>query len=726
MSATDPSVRIDELRALIRHHEERYYVHNDPEISDTEFDTLLHELEALEAANPDLVTPDSPTQRVAGRPTPGFAEVEHAVPMLSLDNAYNEDELKAFDERVRKGAGLGSTPVPYVAELKIDGLSIALRYEDGVLTRGATRGDGTRGEDVTANVRTIRAIPLKLRGGPRGSIEVRGEVYFPRAAFERMNREREEAGEPLFANPRNAAAGTMRNLDPSLVAKRGLGAFTYQVVEPDVGRVFRLRQGSGGLAEAQSAEAVRPAEDPALPGLKTRPTAETASETHTAMLTAMRQWGLPVESHWRACHGIEEVAAFCREWEEARRGLEFETDGVVVKVSDLALRERLGTTAKFPRWATAFKFPAQQATTTLTAIRVNVGRTGAVTPYAVLDPVFLAGSTISMATLHNAEDLARKDIREGDRVLIEKAGDVIPKVVKVILPDPPTESRSEPWQMPRECPVCGSTLVRDEDEVVWRCENTSCPARIRRSLEHFASRSAMNIEGLGESLIDQLVDRGRVKDFADIYSLDASELESLVVTPREPRSERARPRRLGKVGANVVAQIERSKSNDLSRLIYALGIRHVGEKAAATLARYLRTMREVMNASLERLQTVPDVGPVVAASVRAFADQPQNQQLVERLGAAGVNMSSQAPEPGEETGRLSGQTFVLTGTLASMSREEAAAALERLGAKVSGSVSRKTSHLVAGSDAGSKLEKARELGIDILDEEQFKALIMKE
>jgi DNA ligase (NAD+) len=688
LSATDPSVRIEELRALIRHHEERYYVHNDPEISDAEFDRLLHELEVLEAEHPHLVTSDSPTQRVAGRPTAGFAEVEHAVPMLSLDNAYNEDELKAFDERVRKGAGLGNTPVTYVAELKIDGLSIALRYEDGVLTRGATRGDGSRGEDVTANVRTIRAIPLKLRGGPREPIEVRGEVYFPRAAFERMNREREEAGEPLFANPRNAAAGTMRNLDPSLVASRGLGAFTYQVIEAE-------------------------------PGLKTRP-------THAELLTAMRQWGLPVESHWRKCEGIEEVAAFCREWEEARRGLEFETDGVVVKADDMPLRERLGTTSKFPRWATAFKFPAQQATTTLVAIRVNVGRTGAVTPYAVLDPVFLAGSTISMATLHNAEDLARKDVREGDRVLIEKAGDVIPKVVKVILPDPPAAPRSEPWQMPRECPVCGSTLVRDEDEVVWRCENTSCPARIRRSLEHFASRAAMNIEGLGESLIDQLVDRGRVKDFADIYSLDGSELESLVVTPREPRSDRARPRRLGKVGANVISQIERSKKNDLSRLIYGLGIRHVGEKAAATLARHLRGMRDVMNASLERLQRVPDVGPVVAASVRAFADQPQNQGLVERLEAAGVNMSSQAPEPGDDTGRLSGQTFVLTGTLASMSREEAAAALERLGAKVSGSVSRKTSHLVAGADAGSKLEKARELGVDILDEEQFKALIMKE
>jgi len=717
LSATDPSARIAELRGLIRHHEERYYIHDDPEVSDAEFDRLLHELEALEAEHPELITPDSPTQRVAGRSAAGFATVEHAVPMLSLDNAYNEDELKAFDERVRKGAGLGNAPVAYVAELKIDGLSIALRYENGLLTRGATRGDGTRGEDVTANVRTIRAIPLKLRGGSVETVEVRGEVYFPRAAFDRMNREREESGEPLFANPRNAAAGTMRNLDPSLVASRGLGAFTYQVVEADIGRVLRPAEDGTDVGRV-----FRPAEQP---GLKTRPTS--GRPTHADVLTAMREWGLPVESHWRRCQGIEEVAAFCREWEDARRALEFETDGVVVKVDDLELRDRLGTTSKFPRWATAFKFPAQQATTLLREIRVNVGRTGAVTPYAVLEPVFLAGSTISMATLHNAEDIARKDIREGDRVLIEKAGDVIPKVVKAILPDPPVDARSEPWLMPRECPVCGSSLVRDDDEaVVWRCENTSCPARIRRSLEHFASRSAMNIEGLGASLIDQLVDQGRVKDFADIYHLDASELEALVVTPREPRSDRARPRRLGKVGMNVVAQIERSKTNDLSRLIYALGIRHVGEKAAATLARHLRTMHTVMDASVERLQAVPDVGPVVAASVRSFADQKQNRVLVERLEASGVNMTSQAPEPAAEGGPLSGKVFVLTGTLASMSREEAKAALERLGARVAGSVSKKTSYVIAGADAGSKLEKARQLGVETLDEERFKALIMTE
>jgi DNA ligase (NAD+) len=443
------------------------------------------------------------------------------------------------------------------------------------------------------------------------------------------------------------------------------------------------------------------------------------------MLAAMREWGLPVEPHWRACQGINEVVAFCRDWAETRRTLDFDTDGVVIKVDDLALRERLGTTAKFPRWATAFKFPAQQATTILTEIRVNVGRTGAVTPYALLDPVLLAGSTISMATLHNAEDIARKDIREGDRVLVEKAGDVIPKIVKVILPDPPVGLRRDPWRMPATCPECGSSLHRDEAEVVWRCDNPSCPARIRRGLEHFASRSAMNIEGLGASLIDQLVEQGLVRDFADIYRLDASQLEHLIVTPREPRSERARPRKLGKVGLNVVEQIDRSRHSDLARLIYAFGIRHVGEKAAATLARHFRTMDRVLEAPVEVLQTVPDIGPVVAESVRMFADESRTRELVERLKTAGVNMVSQAPPPTNEPGPLAGKTFVLTGTLAKMSREEATEALERLGAKVSSSVSRKTTSVVAGADAGSKLDKARQLGVETLDEEAFLALIMR-
>jgi DNA ligase (NAD+) len=682
---TSPLDRIEELRRLIRHHEEQYYIHSAPEIADAEFDALLHELEQLEADNPDLVTLDSPTQRVGGRLVEGFATVEHKASMLSLDNAYNEDELRAFDERVRKGAGVGDAAIAYVAEMKIDGLSIALTYEDGRLVRGATRGDGVRGEDVTHNVRTIRAIPLALKAGPKGRIEVRGEVYLSRASFEKMNKAREDAEEPLFANPRNAAAGTMRNLEPSLVARRGLGAFTYQVV--------------------------------ADPGDNDVPAA------HGAMLDAMRGWGLPVEPHWRRCEGVEALVAFCNEWAEKRRTLSFDTDGVVIKVDDIALRVKLGATAKFPRWATAFKFPAQQAHTTLLRIAVNVGRTGAVTPYALLEPVFLAGSTISMATLHNAEDVARKDLRDGDTVVIEKGGDVIPKVVAPILNLRPADA--SPWVMPTVCPVCGSALHRDEEEVVWRCENTSCPARLRRSLEHFASRSAMNIEGLGESLVDQLLEQRLVKDFADLYHLTAGQLEELVVTPRDPKSERATPRKLGKVGRNVFAQIDASRKNDLSRLVYALGIRHVGEKAASTLARYFRTMDRLMAATIEQLQETPEIGPVLAESVRGFADEPRNQALVTKLKHAGVNMDSHAPEPTPEpVGKLAGKTVVLTGTLHTMSREEATAALERLGARVSGSVSKKTSFVVVGEEAGSKLEKAQKLGIETLDEDGFRALIM--
>jgi DNA ligase (NAD+) len=727
--------RLRELRDAIRHHEERYYIHNDPHISDEEFDRLLHELEKLEAEHPDLVTPDSPTQRVGGRTVEGFETVEHVVPMLSLDNAYNEEELRAFDERVRRGVGRilppprgsGETaiakgeggaepadpdpaapeaPVAYVAELKIDGLSIALTYENGRLVRGATRGDGSRGEDVTPNVRTIRAIPLSLRKGPAGRVEIRGEVYLPRTSFERLNREMEDAGEPLFANARNTAAGTMRNLDPSLVSKRNMGAFVYQLVD---GRTHR---------SAPTTTEVVADHPPPDAGADLR-----VGPTHAETLTALTSWGLPVESHWRRCANIDEVVAFCTEWAEKRQALEFDTDGVVIKVDDLALRENLGATAKFPRWATAFKFPAQQATTTLKAIEVNVGRTGAVTPYAVLEPVKLAGSTISMATLHNAEDVARKDVRPGDRVLIEKGGDVIPKVVKAILPHPDGVPRGEPWQMPAHCPVCQSVLQRDDEAVVWRCENSSCPARLRRSLEHFASRSAMNVEGLGESLVDQLIEQGLVHDYADLYHLTAEQLETLVVAPKQPKSERAVARKLGKVGRNVVAQLERSKTNDLSRLIYALGIRHVGEKAAATLARHFRSMERLMSEPPEALQSVAEIGPVVAASVRAFAEEPRNQELVRKLKAAGVNMESQAPEPSDQPGPLSGKTYVLTGTLTAMTREEATAALERLGAKVSGSVSKKTTAVVFGAEAGSKLEKAEKLGVERMDEAQFLAFL---
>jgi DNA ligase (NAD+) len=681
----DPATRIARLRDQIRHHEDRYYLYDDPEITDAAFDALMRELEALEREHPDLVTPDSPTQRVAGRPVEGFTTVEHVAPMLSLDNAYSEEELRAFDERVRRGAGLGETAADYVAELKIDGLSIALTYDDGRLVRGATRGDGVRGEDVTANVRTIRAIPLALRGGPPGRLEVRGEVFLPRSSFARINREREDAGEPLFANPRNAAAGTMRNLDPALVAKRRLSAFVYHAIAP-------------------------PGSAP-LPG------------SHAELLRQLTAWGLPVERHHARCEGIDEIGAFCRTWAERRRALEFETDGVVVKVDDRALRERLGYTAKFPRWAIAFKFPAERVQTVLRTIRVNVGRTGANTPYAELEPVFVAGSTISMATLHNADDIARKDIRERDTVIIEKAGDVIPRVVGPVLSVRPPDS--VPWVMPTHCAACGSALHRDEDEVVWRCDNSSCPARLRRGLEHFASRTAMNIEGLGESLVDQLIEQGLVRDFADLYALTGEQLEHLVVAPKDPKSDRAVPRKLGKVGRNVIAQIERSRENDAARLLYGLGIRHVGEKAASTLTRHLRTIPAILDASPAALQAVPEIGPVVAASIRAYADEPRNRRLVAKLDAAGVNMASRQPPPDVAAGGpLSGKTFVLTGTLADMTRDEAAAAIERLGGKVSGSVSRKTSYVVVGTDAGSKLGKAAALGVPVLREDEFRALIM--
>ncbi len=673
----DPSDRIDALRATIRHHEDRYYVHAAPEISDAEFDALMRELVALEAAHPDLVTPDSPTQRVGGRPVEGFETVEHADPMLSLDNAYSEEELRAFDERVRKGladpAGAAPARVRYVAELKIDGLSIALTYVDGRLVRGATRGDGVRGEDVTSNVRTIRAIPLALAGGPRGPIEVRGEVYLSRRMFERINREREDEGQPVFANPRNAAAGTMRNLDPGQVARRRLGAFCYQLVAP---------------------AGARPS-------------------SHGATLSALAAWGLPIEPHWRACDGVEALVAFCDRWRTDREALDFDTDGVVIKVDELGLRERLGATSKFPRWAIAYKFPAQQAHTRLRQIEVNIGRTGAATPYAVLDPVSLAGSTISLATLHNAEDLARKDIREGDLVIVEKAGDVIPKVVGPVPGQAGHEERPR-WRMPAECPVCGSTLQREPDEVVWRCENTSCPARLRRGLFHFAGRGAMDIEGLGEERIEQLVSEGLVADIADIYHLKADRLAEL---------ERMGP----KSAQKLVDQIERSKQNALWRVIFGLGIRHVGERAAQALARAFFTMQALEQATVGQLQQVPDIGPVVAGSVRAWVDEPRNRALVGRLAEAGVRM--EVPEAERQAaaapGPLSGRTYVITGTLESMSREEAAAELERLGARVSGSVSRKTAGVIVGAEPGSKLAKAETLGVPILEEAAFLRLIMK-
>jgi len=678
--------RIEELRRLIRYHEERYYILASPEISDAEFDAYMRELQRLEAADPQLITPDSPTQRVGGRVTAGFEQVDHVEPMLSLDNAYSEEELRAFDDRVRRAleaAGQAVDAVDYVAELKIDGVSIALTYVDGVLTRAATRGDGSRGEVVTSNVRTVRAIPLRLNtGAPSGPMEVRGEVYLPRKAFERMNAEQEQAGEPLFANARNTAAGTLRNLDPGLVAKRGLSALTYQLVQgqPDLSR-------------------------------------------HSEILGRLRDWGLPVEPHWQHCIGVEALVAFVTEWGERRRSLEFDTDGIVIKVDSYAQRRALGATSKFPRWATAFKFPAEQKTTLLRKIEVNVGRTGAVTPFAMLEPVFLAGSTISMATLHNADDLARKDIREGDWVIIEKAGDVIPRVVGPVLSRRAPES--QPWVMPTVCPRCGSALVREEGEAVWRCENTSCPAKLQRGLEHFASRGAMNIDGLGESLIGQLISNGLVRDYADVYALTVAQLASLTSTSIRTDGREIQRRFGEKNAAKVVDQIERSKTNELWRLIYGLGIRHIGERAGQVLAGAFWSIEALVGASIEQLQQTQEIGPVLAESVRTWLDEPRNRELLTRLHAAGVRMEVPESErkPAAVVGTLAGRTYVITGTLSAMTREEAAAALKRLGAKVAGSVSKKTTAVIVGSDAGSKAEKARELGVATLDEATFLDLI---
>jgi DNA ligase (NAD+) len=667
--------RIEALRQEIRRHEELYYVHAQPEISDADFDALMLELRELEAAHPDLVTPDSPTQRVGGRPVEGFVAVQHAVPMLSLDNAYNEAELRAFDDRVRRGIGGAASP-RYVCELKIDGLSIALTYEDSRLVRGATRGNGERGEDVTANVRTIRAIPLTLAGGPRGRIEVRGEVFLPRDAFERINREQEEAGEPLYANARNTAAGTIRNLDPSLVARRRLAAWLYQVVT--------------------------------APGTRPPATAEEVA-THADMLKALKAWGCPVEPHWKRCDDIDAVVAFCEDWRARRATLAFETDGVVVKVDDPTMRERLGFTSKFPRWATAFKFPAEQKIAMLHRIEVNIGRTGAATPFAILEPTVVAGSTISMATLHNPDDIIRKDIRPGEPVIIEKAGDVIPRVVGPAHPAAP--NRPAPWIMPTQCPVCGSPLQKEEGEAVWRCENSSCPAKLQRGLEHFASRGATNIEGMGESLIGQLISRGLVASYADVYHLTAEQLEGL--------------ERMGKKSAaKVLGEIEKSKGNEVWRLLYGLGIRHVGERGAQVLIDHFGSLEAIEAAPRDELERVREVGPVLAETVRAWFDEPHNRELVARLRAAGVKTAGERKSVPAGPQPLAGKTFVITGTLAGMSREDAESRIAALGGKVTGSVSKKTSYLVVGAEPGSKLDKARALGVHELDEAAFLGLIM--
>jgi DNA ligase (NAD+) len=662
-----PAERARFLRDELRRHQHLYYVLSAPEIPDEQYDRLERELRDLEAQHPELITPESPTQRVGEKPSEEFPSFTHRTPMLSLDNTYSEDELQEFEERIFRI--VGPRPMVYTAELKIDGLSMALHYAKGKLVRGVTRGDGVRGDDVTPNVRAIRSVPLLLQGDPPPELEVRGEVFLPRSRFEAMNREREEAEEEPFANPRNAAAGTMKSLDARLAARRGLDVFLYAVA--------------------------------AVQGVTLR--------SQWEALEALKSWGLKTNPTSRRCTGLGEVLAFCAEWREKRGTLEYDIDGVVVKVDDFALQQDLGYTVKFPRWAIAYKYPASQATTVVRKIDEQVGRTGKITPVANLDPVFLAGSTVSRATLHNEDEIARKDVREGDTVVIEKGGDVIPKVVRVVEEKrPPGTTRFLPRTT---CPACQSPLVKPEDDVDRRCPNASCPAQVQLRLRHFAGRQAMDIEGLGDALVRQLVEGGMVADFADLYHL------------RERRDELVGLERMAEKSAdNLLEQIERSKTRELRRLLFGLGIRFVGERAAQLLARHFKSLEALGAASVEEIDALYEIGPTVAQSVHDWFASPANRRLVERLQAGGVNTRDEG-EASAVASVFAGQQFVLTGSLTSMTRDEAKAAIEARGGRVTSAVSKKTSVVVVGQEAGSKLEKAKELGVRVVDEEGFRSLL---
>ena len=666
---------IESLRQEIRRHEELYYVRDSPEIADVEYDALLARLQQLEAENPALVTPDSPTQRVGGRPAEGFDSFEHRRPMLSLDNSYNIDDLRAFDERCRKLAD--GRPFDYVAELKIDGLSISLHYEAGLLARGVTRGDGRRGEDVTQNVRTIRSVPLKVkRAGGEGSVfpevpadfEVRGEAYLSRKEFERINAAREAAEEPRFANPRNAAAGTIRQLDPKIVDSRRLNLFAYDLLAGE----------------------------------------RKAFDSHAHALDWLAAAGFKVGER-ETCADIDAVIAFCERMEARRDELEYEIDGVVVKVNSTALQDEFGATSKSPRWAIAYKYPARQATTKINDIVVQVGRTGALTPVALLEPVQLAGTIVSRATLHNEDEIKRLGAMIGDWVLIEKSGEIIPKVLKVV------ESRrtgaETVFELPKQCPVCGGAVSRPEGEVVSRCVAADCAAQLKARLLHFAARRAMRIEGLGDALAEQFVQTRLVRDVADLYQLDHGTVAGL-------------GRMAEKSAANLLAQIGASRERDLPQLVFALGLRHVGERTAAILARAFRTLDRLAAATVEELDAVPEIGLTVAESVRDWFGDEGNRRLCDRLRAAGVRTElAGGAVAGVEDGRFAGKQFVLTGKVEGMTREEAGAAIEARGGRVVSSVSKKTDFVVAGDEAGSKRDKAQALGVTILDQQQFKEML---
>ncbi|HXH81478.1 MAG TPA: NAD-dependent DNA ligase LigA [Candidatus Tectomicrobia bacterium] len=665
MERADAAQRITELREQIHHHDYLYHVESRPEIADAEYDALVRELRALEAQFPELVTPESPTQRVGGQPVETFRPVEHRAAMLSLDNATTHDDLREFEARLSRA--LPGARFAYVCEPKIDGLGVALLYARGRFVRGATRGDGRVGEDITANLRTIRSLPMVLRGplAEVEDLEVRGEVYMPRPEFERLNRRLAEAGEPTFANPRNAAAGATRQKDPSITARRPLAAFLYHI------------SWAPGLALA----------------------------THGEALEALRAAGFRVNPRTARCASIDEVIAYCARLEAERDALEYDADGVVVKVDALEQQRRLGSTTHHPRWAIAFKFAARQATTTVQAIELQVGKTGILTPVAKLAPVELAGVVIRNVSLHNEDEIRRKDVRVGDTVLIERAGDVIPYVVQVVAARRPPDAA--PFRFPDRCPACGGLAFRPEGEAYWRCTNTACPAQLRERLRHFGSRRAMDIEHLGEAVIEQLVDRGRVRSFADLYDLTVEDVAAL-------------ERFAEKSAENLVNAIQGSTTRGLARLLNALGIPMVGERVAQLLASRFGSMDRLMAATEADLAGVHGIGPRIAASVVKFFGEPRNREVIERLARAGVVMAEAGATDGPRP--LAGKTFVLTGTLPTLTREDARERIERLGGRVTGSVSRKTDYVVAGESPGSKLEDARRLGVAVLDEAAFLAL----
>ena len=665
--------KVDALRDKIRYHEHRYYVLDDPEISDAEFDRLLNELKKLEAEHPDLITPQSPTQRVGGKPREGFVKVAHSSPMLSLDNAYSEEELREWERRVQELTG--RTDVEYVCELKLDGMSLAVIYEDKTVNRGITRGDGSIGEDVTLNIRTVRSIPLELnpaalkKVGLPASFEVRGELLMPLMSFRKTNEAREAQGLATFANPRNATAGTVRQLEPGITAQRRLDYFTYQLLKD--GRTYFDR--------------------------------------HSKALTALQAAGFKVNPNHKFARNLDEVWLFIQQWEEKRDSLPYEIDGIVIKVDRIALQNELGFTGKAPRWAIAYKFAARGGVTQIEDVLITVGRTGKLTPTAMLKPVSIGGTTVSRATLHNMDFIERLDVKIGDWVEVERGGDVIPKVTRVIDDKDHPRGKRE-FQMPESCPECGGHVVRTEGEADHRCVNANCPAKLRESILHFGSRHVMNIEGMGDVTVNQLTERGLVKSVADLYTLTQEKLLTL--------------ERMGEKSAqNILSEIEASKKLPLERVIYGLGIRFVGERTAEFLAEHFISIDAVMNATLDQLQEVNEVGPRIAQSIIEFFAEDKNRELIERLRQSGLTLQGTKRERGTQ---LAGKTFVLTGTLSRHTRDEAKNLIENAGAKVSGSVSKKTDYVVAGDEAGSKLDKARELGVPVIDETVMERLTKSE